>query len=85
LLQRENVLVKIFLKLLVCIVDVELLKAVNLRGMKSGKYYEQKAKKRVHELKYKECVRCIYQFLDSLLKCDHLNILFSLIKCFCSL
>lgn len=30
LLQRENVLVKIFLKLLVRIVDVELLKAVDL-------------------------------------------------------
>lgn len=32
LLQRENVLVEIFLKLFICIVDVELLKAVNLRG-----------------------------------------------------
>lgn len=30
LLQRENVLVEIFLKLLVCIVDVELLEAVHL-------------------------------------------------------
>lgn len=32
LLQGENVLIEIFLKLLVCIVDVELLKAVHLRG-----------------------------------------------------
>lgn len=32
LLQGENVLVKIFLKLLICIVDVELLKAVDLWG-----------------------------------------------------
>lgn len=30
LLQRKNVLVEIFLKLLVCIVDVKLLKAVHL-------------------------------------------------------
>lgn len=30
LLQRKNVLVEIFLKLLVCIVDVELFKAVHL-------------------------------------------------------
>lgn len=32
LLQGENVFVKIFLQLLVCIVDVELLEAVHLRG-----------------------------------------------------
>lgn len=38
LLQGENVLVKIFLKLLICIVDVELLKAVDLWGTKLGRY-----------------------------------------------
>lgn len=36
LLQGENVLVEIFLKLLVCIVDVELLEAVDLREEKSA-------------------------------------------------
>ena len=34
LLQGENVLVEVFLELLICIVDVELLKAVNLGGAK---------------------------------------------------
>lgn len=38
LLQGENVLVKIFLKLLICIVDVELLKAVDLRGTELGRF-----------------------------------------------
>lgn len=38
LLQGENVLVKIFLKLLICIVDVELLKAVDLWGKKLGRH-----------------------------------------------
>lgn len=36
LLQREDVLVEIFLELLVGVVDVELLEAVDLRGIDSG-------------------------------------------------
>lgn len=42
LLQGENVLVKIFLKLLICIVDVELLKAVDLWRAKLGRHETQK-------------------------------------------
>ena len=38
LLQGEDVLVKIFLKLLICIVDVELLEAVDLRGPNRQKH-----------------------------------------------
>lgn len=50
-------LVKIFLKLLICIVDVELLKAVDLWGTKSAR--------RLNELKNKETLRFVYEMINN--------------------